>query len=461
MATPTTIRYNADAERALLGGVLQRNDVIHVARTLVTAEDFYHPTHALVWTAMLALAGRHEPIDRITLANELAANRRQGTAEFEVDFTELEFYGIRSNVEAHARIVAGLAVARRIERSARSILAKASDPSCDVTQLAEFATSQLTDSVRRREEKRPQSLAELAIEFYELMETAHKNRGKISGLTTGFETLDALTTGLHPGQLVLIAARPKMGKSALAMGMAQAIASKDKKPVLVFSLEMSRMDLFSRMACGDARVQTASLRNGALDRGGFDRLLEATQALSLLPIYVQDDADVTLYDIRAQARCVQAEHGLGAVLVDYLQLGKATRERSRGDNRQNEIAELSRGLKKLAMELGVPVIALSQLNRGCESRPDKRPMPSDLRDSGALEQDADAVMFIYRDVVYNPDTPDPGAAEIIVALQRNGPPGTVMVRWEGMLTRFTEAENRAAAPEADYDATASEDYDAQ
>jgi replicative DNA helicase len=435
-----TIRYNADAEKSVLGGVLQRNDVMHTARTIVTPEDFYHPAHALIWEAMTALATKHEPIDRITLTEELTRMRRASTALAAVDLDELEYFGMRTNVEAHARIIAGLAVARRIERSAKTILAKAGDGAVSVTELAEFASSQLTDSMRRRDGKRPKSMLDCADEFFAQVERAAANRGKITGLTTGFRSLDALTSGLHPGQLILIAARPKMGKSALAVGMAQAIAGINRKPVLIFSLEMSRLDLFGRMACGNAGVQTALLRNGGLDQRGFDRLMQSTQSLSTLPIWVQDDADVTLYDIREQARCLQASDGLGAIVVDYLQLGRASQQRVRGESREREIAELSRGLKKLAMELGVPVIALSQLNRSCESRQDKRPMPSDLRDSGALEQDADAVMFIYRDVVYNRNTEDPGAAEIIVALQRNGPTGTVMVRWEGMLTRFADAE---------------------
>jgi replicative DNA helicase len=436
-----SVRHNHDAELALLGAVLQKNHAIHVARSLVAAEDFHHPAHAAVWNAMLALAATEMPIDRVTLADELRRSNRFNTVSAAVKLDELEFFGLSDNVEGHARIVAGLAVARRIEAAARNIVLKARDPRVSVTELAEFATASLSDASRRQDQRAPKSMMECAEEFYaELVRTRERGPG-ISGLTTGLADLDALTAGLHPGQLVILAARPAMGKSSLAMGMARATAEKDGKPVLVFSLEMARLELFTRLACAKAGVEQTLLRHNAVGPAEFERITTAVGNLARLPVWIDDNANTTLFDVAAQCRRTQAAHGLGAVFVDYLQLMAAARGKGRTYTREQEVAEMSRGLKVLAKELGVPVIALSQLSRKCEERQDKRPMLSDLRDSGAIEQDADVVMFIYRDEVYNPPTDETrGVAEIIVAKQRSGPPDTARVKWVGPLTQFENAE---------------------
>jgi replicative DNA helicase len=425
--------------------VLLDNDALAVVAPIVSPESFYARANETVFAAMLALAARGQPIDVITLAAALRPGDRiaaVGGAQYLGELTDA--VPTVAHVEEHARIVADCALVRRVELAAGSLM-EAVRGGEGVARLRELAAAALDAVGDGGAARGPRSFADLAEEFYAHIEAVAARGPGIDGVTTGLPALDALLAGLHDDELVVVGARPAMGKSALGLQMAMAATRATGKPALCFSVEMGALSLFARAACGAARVDSTALRHGLLDRDAFDRLVAAVSELAALPVYIDDGAGTTVHDVRARSLAMKARRGLCLVEIDYLQLLAAAASR-RDDNREQEVSGMSRGLKSLARELHVPVVALSQLNRGVDKRPDKRPVPSDLRESGALEQDADVVMFIYRDEVYNRDTTDRGVAEIIVTKQRHGPTDTVRVRWEGAFTQFAHLERDDAPP---------------
>ena len=403
--------HSIEAEQSVLGAILLDHEALDALEGLLpTPEAFYLEAHRRIYKAMQALHARRLPVDLVTLSEEL---RARGDLEAVGGLTYLvslqESVPTALYAEHYARIVAKR-LAYEEEGSVDEILDQAGRK---VLELA------LTG---REEEGRP--LRELVHETFEHIEALLQNKGETAGVRTGFKELDGLIGTLAPGSLNIIAARPAMGKTAFALTIAQHAALREGVPVAIYSLEMPAGQLVLRMLCSKARIDMNRVRQGNLTDRDFTRLVDAASRLSEAPIFIDDSPDLTLMELRARARRLRAREKVGLVVVDYLQLISSPPSKN-GENRQQEIAAISRGLKGLARELSVPVLALSQLSRAVESRPNKRPMLSDLRESGSLEQDADLVMFIYRDEYYHPHSEKAGIAEIIVGKQRNGPTGTV------------------------------------
>ncbi|MDP3278035.1 MAG: replicative DNA helicase [Deltaproteobacteria bacterium] len=428
-----------DAERAVLGAVLLDNGVFGTVSAAVVASDFYHPGHAVIFEAMLAVNARGEPIDVVTLSSELRNRERLnavGGMQYLGELTETT--PTIANAETHGRIVADLAQVRRMIGVAHEIVARGYGERGEADSYLDYAAAQVFGVAQRRSKSTLIPLEVAVQEAFERIEKTMERGARISGTESGFRDLDELTSGMHPGQLIIIAARPAMGKTSFVMCLTANAAKSAGKPVLFFSLEMPRVELANRLLCGEANVDQSLLRSNMMTEDQMTALTQAASNIYNLPIYIDDSGELTLMDLRAKARRMKAERDLCLIVIDYLQLMKASRDGM--DSREREISEISRGLKQLAKELGVPIIALSQLNRAVENRTDKRPQLSDLRESGAIEQDADTVMFIYRDEIYNKDTEDKGVAEIIIGKQRNGPTGTARLRFIRQLTKFTNLE---------------------
>nr|MBK7066588.1 replicative DNA helicase [Deltaproteobacteria bacterium] len=429
--------HDLDAERAVLGTILLENAALSQVESVLAAADFYHPAHGVLYESMLALAARKEPIDVVTLAAELRARERLNTiggAQYLGELTDA--IATTAHVESHGRIVADLAGVRRMIEVAHEIVARGYGERGNSEAFLDYAAAKVFEVSQKRAKSTLVPLETAILEAFERIEKVLENGAAISGTPTGFRDLDRLTAGMHGGQMIIIAARPAMGKTSLVMCIVANAALATGKPVLFFSLEMPRVELANRLMCSEARVDQSKLRTNLLTQDDLTSLTAAANRLHSLPIYIDDSGDLTLVELRSKARKMKAERDLSLICIDYLQLMKASREKM--ESREREISEISRGLKALAKELDVPIIALSQLNRAAETRPgkEKRPMLADLRESGAIEQDADVVMFIYRDEVYNRDTEDRGIAEVIIAKQRNGPTDTARLRFIRELTRF-------------------------
>jgi replicative DNA helicase len=453
--------HDLDAEKAVLGGVLLDNSALDTVEAIVTPPDFYHPSHAVIFESVQSLKSRGEPVDVVTLAAELRARERLNTvggAQYLGELTDT--IPTIAHIEQHARIVADLAQVRRMIAAAHEITARGYGDRGSADGFLDFAAARVFEIAQKRSKSSLIELHQAIQEAFERIEKTLERGARITGTETGFRDLDTLTAGMHPGQLIIIAARPAMGKTSLVLNLTTHAAITSQKPVLFFSLEMPRVELANRMMCAEARVDQARLRSNMLTQDDMTALTAAASKLFQLPVYIDDSGDLTLLELRAKSRRIKAEKDVSLIVIDYLQLMKASREGM--DSREREISEISRGLKSLAKELEVPIIALSQLNRSPETRSgkDKRPQLSDLRESGAIEQDADVVMFIYRDEVYNKDTEDRGIAELIIAKQRNGPTDTVRLRFVRELTKFenlAEDEHQygdASAPDVDQGADA-------
>ncbi|MGI8426770.1 MAG: replicative DNA helicase [Actinomycetota bacterium] len=428
--------HNLEAEESVLGACLLSREAVAGVLEIVNPDHFYKPAHTEIYLAMLELYGRGDPIDAVTLAEEL---RRRGTLENTGGkpyiFTLVQTVPTAGSAVHYARIVEENALLRRLIEAAHEISDLAFSVPEDVEGTVDFAEDLVYKVSQRRDAQDFTAIRDLLTENMELVEKLYEKGSTITGLPTGFTELDAITAGLQPSNLVIVAARPAMGKSALAVSVAQHVAVEMHQPVVIFSLEMSKMELVQRLMCAEARVDSNRLRRGALQEADWPKLSHALGRLAEAPIYIDDSANLTIMEIRAKCRRLKAKQGLGLVIVDYLQLMLPPPGR-RSDNRVQEVTEISRSLKILAKELDLPVIAVSQLSRNVEHRTDKRPLLADLRESGSIEQDADIVMFIYRDEVYNPDSPQKGIAEIQVAKHRNGPIGKVELAFLDHYTKF-------------------------
>jgi len=428
-------RFDLEAEREILGAIQLDDTVMAMIEPLVKLEDFYHPAHALIYAAAQALSARGESIHVITIANELKAQNKlaaAGGAAYVASLTDSA--PTTAHVESSAKLVQRFALARRVMAAAREVVAKGSDPTVTPEDLASYADQRLAEAANARYARDVVPIATAIDEAMERVMVSSETGRRIAGLTTGFYEIDAITSGMHPGQAIVIAARPAMGKTSLMMNTVEHVAQTTGQTVLVFSLEMPRTELAARLLCGRAGVDQKRMRSLHLAAGEIDRLVQASQQAYGLPIYIHDDGNVTLPELRAICRRIQIRFGLSLVAIDYLQLMRAG---GNWPSREREIAEISRTIKVLAKELAVPMMVLSQLNRDCEKRADRRPMLSDLRESGAVEQDADVVAFVYREEVYDKENESvKNLAEVIVAKQRNGPTGTVHLRWNGAQTRF-------------------------
>lgn len=425
-----------EAERAVLGGVLLEPEAATRAVEMVVPEAFYRPAHAMIFRAMVSLFTRHEPIDVMTLSEEL---RKAGDLESIggiAALTELvDSVPTAANIEHYAKIVLEKHILRQLIHASSLITQdcyRAGIPAGDILDEAEQKIFRVSES---RISQGFLHIKDVLKERFEEIQKVHESRESVTGLSTGFIDLDKYTAGFHPSDLVIVAGRPSMGKTSFALNIAQHVGLEEKKPVAIFSLEMSKELLVQRLLCSEAHVDAQKVRRGFTSAKDIERLTNAAGLLSEAKIFIDDTPAITTLDMRARARRLKAEYDLSLIVVDYLQLARAS---DRIENRQQEISSISRSMKALAKELSVPVVALSQLSRAVESRGgDKRPMLSDLRESGAIEQDADLVLFLYRPEFYDPGDPEKeGKAELIIGKQRNGPTGTVHLIFEAQYTRF-------------------------
>jgi replicative DNA helicase len=415
--------HNMEAEQAVLGAILLDNDAIVAAMEHIGPEDFYRAAHQRIYEAMVELFDEAEPVDLVTLSTRL---KDRGLLE-EVGgigyLTELA-NGVptAANVAYYAQIIEEKSMLRRLIRTATQIVSSGYAGADDVHELISDAERRILEiSGRRGEGFVP--IRDVLMDVFERVEFLYNHKGGITGIPSGFPDLDRLTSGFQRSDLIIVAARPSVGKTAFALNVAQNVGVRAKETVAIFSLEMSAAQLVQRMICAEANVDASRMRSGHLEGDDWEKLTMAIGTLSEAAIYIDDSPAITTADIRAKCRRLKQERGLGLIVIDYLQLIHG-RGRS-GDNRQQEVSEISRSLKQIARELEVPVIALSQLSRSVEQRQDKRPLMSDLRESGSIEQDADIVAFLYRDDYYNQESEKKNIIEVIIAKQRNGPVGTV------------------------------------
>jgi replicative DNA helicase len=430
--------HNLEAEESVLGSMMLSGEAIAaVTDAGVRPEDFYRRAHRLIFEALTGLYARGEPVDIITTVEEL---RRRGTLEDVGGALYIhhlvETVGTPASAGHYARIVGDHALLRRLISAAGDILQEAYDIPPDPADFADRAEGLVYGAHRGQDKDEIVPLSALVHQSMEDLERLHERTGLV-GMATGFKDLDELLQGLQKGNLVVVAARPGIGKSSFVTNVARNVAVDTGKPVALFSLEMSRMEIGMRLLCGEARVPQDKVRRAMVAPEDWGRIVEGAETLDRAPIWIVDSGNVTILDIRSKARKLAARsEGLGLIIVDYLQLMTS---HQRVESRQQEIAEISRSLKLLAKELDIPVIAVSQLNRDPERRTDKRPQLADLRESGAIEQDSDVVMFIHREDVYNRDDPSvKGIADVIVAKHRNGPTDTVRLTFRGDLTQFLD-----------------------
>ena len=427
--------HNVDAEASLIGAMLLSRDAIGPAVELLDGDQFYVPAHGYIFDAVASLYGAGEPADPVTVAEELTRSGLLDQVGGPQRLLELQMATpATSNAARYAKIVEDHALLRRLIGVAGEISELGYSHPDDVVKTIDEAESMMFQVAERRVVDSTKSIRDLLDANLDRLEELYERGESITGLPTGYMDLDELLSGLQPNALIVIGARPAMGKTAFALGLAAHAALQAQRPVLFFSLEMGHLELTQRILCSDAKVDAQRLRTGKLSEDDWPKITRSVGRLAEAPIWIDDNPNLTVMEIRAKARRLKARLGdLGLVVVDYLQLMTG---RGGAESRQVEVSEMSRGLKILARELETPIMALSQLSRGLEGRTDKRPMLADLRESGSIEQDADVVAFIYRDEVYNTESPDIGTAEIIVAKHRNGPTGTVRLAFIAHYTRF-------------------------
>ncbi len=431
---PRMMPHNLDAERSVIGGVLLDNAALFHVVDVLKPEDFYRPAHQKIFATQLTLSEKGEPIDEVTLVAELKAQQLLEAVGGAVYIAALcDRIPTAANIATYARLVRDKSILRQLISQATEIATRGYEGEGAVDELLEEAERSIFEISDQRDKKGLTPVKEIIKETFRQVEKLYEKRELITGIPTGYDELDKMLAGLQRSDLIIIAARPSVGKTALALNMVCNSAIRHKKKCAVFSLEMSKEQLVMRMLTSEARIDATRMRGGMLTESDWPRLARAAGSISEAKVFIDDTAALSVMEMRAKCRRLAADGPLDMVMVDYLQLMRSYKNM---DSREREISEISRGLKALAKELKVPVVALSQLNRSVESRADKRPMMSDLRESGAIEQDADVIAFIYRDEVYNKETAEKGIAEIIVAKQRNGPIGEVKLRFFGEFTRY-------------------------
>ena len=427
---------NIEAEESLLSAILVDNTALLEVVEILAVQDFYRTAHQKIFAAISDLFNRGEPIDLVTLANGLKEKGHlEGVGGAAYLARLVDTVPMAVNAQHYARIVHDKAVLRRLIEKANAITKRCFQEHGGTDEIIDFAEASIFEITEKKARQAFYPLSKLIDGNIDFLEEKQKNKSMVTGVPTGFTHLDNLTSGFQNSDLIILAARPSMGKTALALNIARNAAVDAGVPVAIFSLEMSKEQLSLRLLCSEARIDSSRLRSGFFSMEDWDRLTDAAGVLSAAPIFIDDSPTLSAMEVRAKARRLKMDKNIGLIVIDYLQLmqGRAGAER-----RDLEISEISRSLKALAKEISLPVIALSQLNRMLEQRTDKRPRLSDLRESGALEQDADVVAFIYRDEVYNKEETNPhkGTAEVILAKQRNGPTGEVLLTFLSAYTRF-------------------------
>ncbi len=427
-----------EAEQAVIGSMLTDQDAVVAAIETLKPDDFYREDNKLIYTAILNIYNKAEPIDIITLKAELTSMKKLdavGGLEYIVELPEK--VPTTANVDRYIKIVEEKSMLRNLIKTANEILSMGYEQTEDVEDVMDHAEKKIFDVMQRKNQKGYTSIKDILVESFTKLEELYNQKQHVTGVPTGFIELDKKTAGLHGSELILIAARPAMGKSAFALNIGTYAATKANIPVAIFSLEMSKEQVGNRILCSEALVDSNNVRTGELNDEELGKLAETSGELSQAQIYVDDTPGISVMEIRAKCRKLKLEKNIGLVIIDYLQLIQGSGKTS---SREQEIAEISRSLKILAKEIDVPVIALSQLSRAVEGRPDHRPMLSDLRESGSIEQDADIVMFLYRDDYYNEDSEKKNIAEVIISKQRAGSTGTVELAWIGKYTKFANLD---------------------
>ena len=428
-----------EAEQAVLGSMLTDKDAVISAIEVLKEEDFYREDNKIIYRAILNLYNRAEPVDIITLKAELTSmGKFEATGGLEYLAELPEMVPTTANVDKYIKIVEEKAILRNLIKTANEIITLGYDPTEEVENIMDSAEKKIFDIMQSKNQKGYTPIKDILVDTFAQLEELYNQKQHITGVPTGFADLDYKTAGLHGSDLVLVAARPAMGKSAFALNIASNAAIRAKVPVAIFSLEMSKEQMVNRILCSEAMVDSNKVRTGKLDEGDWAKLASSLGPLSESEIYIDDTPGISVMEIRAKCRKLKLEKNIGLVVIDYLQLIQGSNKR--GGSREQEISEISRSLKILAKEIDVPVIALSQLSRAPEQRPDHRPMLSDLRESGAIEQDADIVMFLYRDDYYNEDSEKKNIAEVIMAKHRAGSTGTVELLWLGSYTKFVNID---------------------
>lgn len=432
---------DVEAEQAVLGSMLLDRDAVSSALEVLKPDDFYREENKLIFDAILNLYNRSEPIDLITVKDELISLGKFevcGGLEYIADLPEK--VPTTANVDQYIKIVEEKSILRSLIKTSNELVNLGYDQSLEVDEIIEKAEKNVFDLLQNRNQKGYTPIKDILVETVAQLEKLYNQKQHITGIPTGFSDLDYKTAGLHGSELILVAARPAMGKTAFALNIATNAAVRAKVPVAIFSLEMSKEQLTTRILSSEAMIDSNKLKTGKMEEEDWIKLSEGLEPLSEADIYIDDTPGISITEIRAKARKLKLEKNIGLIVIDYLQLVSGSGNRKNG-SREQEISEISRSLKILAKELNVPVIALSQLSRAPEQRKDDhRPMLSDLRESGAIEQDADIVMFLYRDDYYNPDSDNKNIAEVILAKHRGGSTGTVELLWLGSFTKFANIE---------------------
>ena len=430
--------HNMEAEQSVLGCMLLDKESVATATDFLNSDDFYADAHKEIFDSMVEIYDRGEPVDLVTVTEQL---RQRGTLEAVGGVAYLSDLSMAvpstANIKYYVDIVEEKAILRRLIAACNEIIKQSYEAREEIDLIIDHAEKSIFQITQRNTASDFEPIKTVLLDTYAKIEELSKNKGKIIGVPTGFHDFDQKTSGLQPSDFILVAGRPSMGKTSFVLNIAQYAAIRANVPVAIFSLEMSKDQLVQRMLSAEANVELQKIRTGDLSEEDWIKLVEAAGPLSQAPIYIDDTPGISVMEMRSKARRLKLEKGLGMIIIDYLQLMSG---RGRAESRQQEISEISRSLKALARELGVPVVTLSQLSRAPEARTDHRPMLSDLRESGAIEQDADLVAFLYRDEYYNPDTEKKNIAEVIIAKQRNGPTGTVELVWLGQYTKFANYE---------------------
>ena len=433
--------HDEDAEQAVLGSMLTDNDAVMAAVEVLKEDAFYREDNKIIYQAILNLYSKSEPIDIITLKDELESmGKFEQVGGFEYLASLPDKVPTTANVQKYIKIVEEKSVLRNLIKTANEIIELGYNPTEDVEDIMDGAEKKIFDIMQSKNTKSYTPIKDVLVESFTNLEKLYNQKQRVTGVPTQFYDLDDKTAGLHGSELILVAARPAMGKTAFALNIATNAVLRANVPVAIFSLEMSKDQLVNRMLCSEAMVDSNKVRTGKLDEEDWTKLAEAIGPLSEAGVYIDDTPGISVMEIRTKCRKLKMEKNIGLVVIDYLQLISGSNKRN--GSREQEISEISRSLKVLAKELNVPVIALSQLSRAVEQRDDHRPMLSDLRESGAIEQDADIVMFLYRDDYYNKESAEKDIAEVIIAKQRGGSTGTVKLYWMGNYTKFVNIERR-------------------
>ena len=430
--------HSIEAERGVLGSLMLDAEAIPKATEMLVVDDFYLQNHRVLYQCICSIYDLGVPVDLITLSTKLKEDGQLaviGGIEYLAEISNAVPTAV--NIQHYAKIVHEKALLRKLIEVSTEIAAKGYKGGEELNDILEYSEKEIFKISQSKTSREYSPIDEVVHDAFTQIENLYLNRGKVTGVGTGFADLDSLTSGLQRSDFVIIAARPSMGKTALALNIVQNASIKNRIPSIVFSLEMSKEQLVQRILCSEAMIDGSKLRTGSLESEDWDRLIDAMDPISESPIYIDDTPGITISEIRSKCRRLKLEKNLGIVLIDYIQLMQSSGNK---ENRQQEISEISRSLKSIARELNIPVIAMAQLSRAPDQRQDHRPILSDLRESGSLEQDADIVAFLYRDEYYHPDTEKKNIGELIISKHRNGPTGTVELVWLKQFTKFCNME---------------------